>query len=41
MRILLINPNTTSSRLVPTRLEIAEHWHRQHRALARDAHVIG
>ncbi|MDQ8728683.1 allantoinase PuuE [Bradyrhizobium sp. LHD-71] len=25
---------------VPTRLEIAEHWHREHRALARNAHVI-
>ena len=26
---------------VPTRLQIAEHWHREHRALSRDAHVIG
>jgi putative urate catabolism protein len=26
---------------IPTRLEIAEHWHREHRALADQAHVIG
>jgi putative urate catabolism protein len=26
---------------VPTRLQIAEHWHREHRALSREAHVIG
>jgi putative urate catabolism protein len=26
---------------VPTRLQIAEHWHREHRALADTAHVIG
>jgi peptidoglycan/xylan/chitin deacetylase (PgdA/CDA1 family) len=26
---------------VPTRLQIAEHWHREHRALAEIAHEIG
>ena len=26
---------------IPTRLQIAEHWHREHRALAERAHVIG